>query len=157
MKHFPREKVWLKTLQGRLSFLWKLIVNCKKSCENCLFPTLLIWQQSPHSAWEMGNSHLSSLATLPLCSSTSQTQATCSWVKPKEVMVELVDGGVGRELGELEISPPPSPDNEGKLEKLERHWPTPGKAEIRNTEIENFQLYFWFLKITYYFMGECLN
>ena len=47
--------------------------------------------------------------------------------------MELVDGGVGRELGELEISPPPSPDNDGKLEKLERHWPTPGNAEIINT------------------------
>ena len=66
-------------------------------------------------------SDLSSRATLPLCSNTSQTQATCSWVNPKEVMVELVDGGVGRELGELEISPPPKPDNDGKLEKLERH------------------------------------
>ena len=55
-------------------------------------------------------------------------------MKPKEVMVELVDGGVGRVLGELAISPPapPSPDNDGKLEKLERHCPTPGKAETLN-------------------------
>ena len=48
--------------------------------------------------------------------------------------MELVDGGVGRVLGELAISPPapPSPDNDGKLEKLERHCPTPGNAETLN-------------------------
>ena len=78
-------------------------------------------------------SHLSSRATLPLCSRTSQTQATCSWVNPKEVMVELAEGGVGRVVGELGNSPlpPPSPDSEGKLEKLERQLggPTPGNAE----------------------------
>ena len=79
-------------------------------------------------------SHLSSRATLPLCSNTSHTQATCSWVNPKEVMVELVDGGVGRVVGELGNSPllPPSPDNEGKVEKLERQLPAgpTGKPEI---------------------------
>ena len=79
-------------------------------------------------------SDLSSRATLPLCSNTSQTQATCSWVNPKEVMVELVDGGVGRVVGELGNSPllPPSPDNEGKVEKLERQLPAgpTGKPKI---------------------------
>ena len=48
--------------------------------------------------------------------------------------MELVDGGVGRVVGELGNSPllPPSPDNEGKVEKLERQLPAgpTGKPEI---------------------------
>jgi hypothetical protein len=52
--------------------------------------------------------HLASLSTLPDCSRTSQTQATCSWVNPKEVREEWVGA-----------APPTSPS--GKAGKLDRH------------------------------------
>jgi hypothetical protein len=52
--------------------------------------------------------HLASLSTLPDCSRTSQTQATCSWVNPKEVREEWVGA-----------DPPTSPS--GKAGKLDRH------------------------------------
>ena len=75
--------------------------------------------------------NLSSRWTLPLCSRTSHTQATCSWVKPKVAMLEAGPG-----VGGPPSTPPPStvpatdtPPTPGKLEKLERLWPTPEKAE----------------------------
>ena len=72
--------------------------------------------------------NLSSRCTLPLCSRTSHTQATCSWVKPKVAMPEA---GLG--VGGPPSTPPPSdaatPPTPGKLEKLERLWPTPEKAK----------------------------
>ena len=57
-------------------------------------------------------SYLASLSTLPDCSRTSHTQATCSWVNPKEV----------REGAE------PAPSPSGKAGTLDRHWPTPENA-----------------------------
>ena len=84
---------------------------------------------------------LSSLATLPLCSSTSHTQATCSCVNPKLVIVELAAAEVGvagpgsSPPSDPAPAPPPAPARLGKLEKLERHWPTPENAENNQIKI----------------------
>ena len=65
-------------------------------------------------------SYLASRSTLPLCSRTSQTQATCSWVKPK-----LVREGAGGE-GRAEWSRPPAPDMEAM--------PMPGRGKPGNCD-----------------------
>lgn len=36
--------------------------------------------------------YLANLSIFPDCSRTSQTHATCSWVKPKEAMPEATEG-----------------------------------------------------------------
>ena len=67
--------------------------------------------------------------------------------------MELAEGGVGRVVGELGNSPlpPPSPDSEGKLEKLERQLggPTPGNAEtgkrIRHEILRYDMCELWFI------------
>ena len=74
---------------------------------------------------------LASLSTLPLCSSTSHTQATCSCVKPKEVRGPGV-GGEGREEEREEGCSPipaiPMVGREGNPGKP----PTPEKAAHNN-------------------------
>ena len=69
------------------------------------------------------SSYLSNLLTFPLCSSTSQTQATCSWVNPNELMEELEETGVGGAKEGSALTPvvPGGAPKLGKFEKLERH------------------------------------
>ena len=113
--------------------------------KNSLRPKLnthvLISKTIQHSFEENAATDLSSLATLPLCSSTSHTQATCSCVNPKLVIVELAAAEVGvagpgsSPPSDPAPPPPPAPARLGKLEKLERHWPTPENAENNQIKI----------------------
>ena len=64
------------------------------------------------------NTNLSNLTTSPVCSKTSQTQAICSCVKPKEF--EVADDAA-MAASDPTLDPGAELTRLGKPEKLERH------------------------------------